>query len=155
MKSLSRMKDNFRTCLGTWFTLTQGRHIIRYITYAVFQIQQHNLLVMPLLPQKQSLGWDTSNPEELFLFFEHILGRVWLMLNRWVVSRSKYKVSPIPVSLHRNNYSFLRLFGRKKTLKCHYFFIHLPSAVGQCKAHCCVSSKKPEPQLSTLDYCFL
>lgn len=75
---------------------------------------QHSLLVMSFLPWKQSLGCNTSNPEELFWFFEHILGRVWLMLNRWVLSRSKYKVYPIPVCLHRNNYSFLRLFSRKK-----------------------------------------
>lgn len=94
---------------------------------------QHSLLAMPFLPWKQSLGCDTSYPQELFKFFEDILGRVWLMLNRWVVSRNKYKVYPIPVSLHRNNYSFLRLFSRKKNAEVS-LFLHSPP-------QCCRSMK--------------
>ena len=120
---------------------------------------QHGLLVMPLPPQKWSLGCDASSPKELFYFSEHILTRVWLMLNRWVTSRSKHKVFLIPVSLHRNSYNFSKPFGRRKaevslflhsTPWCHRSMHAKHAAVADVSP--CILSKKPEPTLSALDY---
>lgn len=86
---------------------------------------QHSLLVMPFLPWKQSLGCDISNPEELFEFFEHILGSLADVEQMGCI---KKQVQSLPYSSEfaQEQLQFPKAFWQKKNAEVS-LFLHSPS----------------------------